>query len=70
MGAVGFRVSGSGMLIGMGILGRWGGARGPGVAFCNLGRGFSAGLGGAFILAGGWALGYHSMGFRHFTDIS
>ena len=32
--------------------------------------GFSAGVGGAFVSAGGWAVGYHSMGFRQFADVS
>ena len=31
---------------------------------------FSASIGKAVILAGGWALGSHSMGFTHFPDIS
>ena len=25
---------------------------------------------GVFILVGGWALGYHSIGFRHFPNVS
>ena len=33
-------------------------------------QGFFASIGEIFILAGGWALGYHSMGFGHFPDIS
>ena len=40
----------------------------------SFGVGFSAGVGGVFVWvgegAGGWALGYHSMWFRHFPDIS
>ena len=31
---------------------------------------FFATVGGVFILAGGWALGYHSMGFGHFANVS
>ena len=33
---------------------------------------YSASIGEAFALVGGggWALGYHSMGLRHFPDIS
>ena len=31
---------------------------------------FSASIGKAFILVGGWALGYHSTEFRHFPEIS
>ena len=31
---------------------------------------FPASIGGAFILAGEWALGYHSMEFRQLPDIS
>ena len=33
-------------------------------------RDFFASISENFILAGGWALGYHSMEFRHLTDIS
>ena len=29
---------------------------------------FSSSIGGAFILTGGWALRYHSMGFRHWLS--
>ena len=32
-------------------------------------RGFSSSVGGALVLAGGWALGYHSVGFRQFPNI-
>ena len=32
-------------------------------------RSFLASAGGILILAGGWALGYHSIGFRHFPNI-
>ena len=31
---------------------------------------FSAIVGKAFVLAGGWAMGYHLLGFRKFPDIS
>ena len=31
---------------------------------------FSANIDKTFILAGDWALGYHSMGFRNFLGIS
>ena len=46
----------------------WGGARrwGGGALVSVSGfRGFSASVGKAFILAGGGALGYHSVEFRH-----
>ena len=33
-------------------------------------QGFSASIGKALILAGGYALGDHSMGFGHLPDIS
>ena len=37
-------------------------------------RGFSPSIGGAFCFGGGergsWGLGYHSLGFRQFPDIS
>ena len=33
-------------------------------------RDFFASANKFFILTGGWALGYHSMGFRHFPNIS
>ena len=33
-------------------------------------RGSFASAGGIFILPGGWALGYHSMGFGHFPNVS
>ena len=33
-------------------------------------QGFSASIGEAFILAGGWALAYLSMGFKQFPDVS
>ena len=32
-------------------------------------RGSFASAGEVFILPGGWALGYHSMGFGHFPNI-
>ena len=45
----------------------WGGARRGGGALVSVSgfRGFSASVGKAFILAGGGALGYHSVEFRH-----
>ena len=44
----------------------WGGARRGGALVSVSGfRGFSASVGKAFILAGGGALGYHSVEFRH-----
>ena len=38
--------------------------------FNSVFRDFSSSIGKAVILAGDWALGYHSMGFTHFPDIS
>ena len=47
----------------------WGGVgRGEGVMAIL--RDFFASANKFFILTGGWALGYHSMGFRHFPNIS
>ena len=31
---------------------------------------FSASIDKTFVLAGHWALGYHSMAFEHFPDVS
>ena len=56
--------AGSGFRVGWGTAGA--GGEGWFLSFC----GFFAGIGGIFILVGGMALGYHSMGFRHFPDVS
>ena len=55
--------AGSGFRVGWGTAGAGGGWF---LSFC----GFFAGIGEIFILVDGMALGYHSMGFRHFPDIS
>ena len=52
--------------LGLAVVFVWGGASGG--SLISVFRGFSAGIGGAFILAGGWALGCHPMGFRHFLN--
>ena len=42
-----------------------------GGAVISVFHGFSGSIGGAFVLVvGGWALGYHSMGFGHFPGVS
>ena len=67
---------------GVGFGGVWGelqsraGFRGQWLAGCLISvfRGFSPSIGGAFCFGGweqgGWGLGYHSLGFRQFPDIS
>ena len=51
--------------VGLALVFVWGGALCGGGGG---GGGFFAGVGGAFVLAGGWALGYHSLGFKHFPE--
>ena len=41
-----------------------------GRGFISVFQEFSASIGKAFILAGGWAVGFHFMEFRHFPDFS
>ena len=53
--------TGSGFRVGWRTVGR--------VSICIF-REFSSSVGGAFILAGAWELGYYSMQFRQFLDIS
>ena len=63
-------------LVGGGSRGIWGwlwfscGVAHGGKGFICIFREFSSSVGGAFILAGAWELGYYSMQFRQFLDIS
>ena len=66
---IGCGISGTGSGFGFG---GWGAPRGGGLV--TIFWDFLASASGVFALAGGggggWALGYHSMGFRHFHNIS
>ena len=55
--------------LGLALIFVWGGALGGGGLFSVFGE-RSASVGEVFIFAGGWALGYHSMGFQRFPGIS
>ena len=61
---------GSGLGLGLALIFVWGGALGEGGGLISVFGERSASVGEVFIFAGGWALGYHSMGFQRFPGIS